>query len=227
MKSRLHIIVVLLFVGIAGVVFTLSGKNSENNTGLEVVDEISSADTDSNLNSSIEEIPQKKRGKTDNDNNRENAEVEIEDEKIFVHVCGSVKKEGVYQLEADARVIDAIEAAGGFSKNAATYGINQAEELKDGVQVYIPSKDEVKSGKLNGVNKGGEASSDSQNKAVNINTATKEELMQLNGVGESKAGLIITYREANGGFKAIADLMKIKGIKQKFFDKIKDNICVK
>ena len=61
---------------------------------------------------------------------------------------------------------------------------------------------------------------------ININTATKEELMQLKGVGEAKALLIITYREANGGFKEITDLMKIKGIKQKFFDKIKDNICV-
>jgi len=64
--------------------------------------------------------------------------------RIFVHVCGAVKKEGVYELSPDARVVDAIRAAGGCTKKAASFGINQAEALKDGVQVYVPTKAELK-----------------------------------------------------------------------------------
>ena len=127
--------------------------------------------------------------------------------------------------------MDVIKAAGGLTKEAASYGINQAKQLEDGMQVYVPTKKEVsKAGtQIPGLQKEdlqNSASVNSQNSAININTATKEELMKLKGVGEAKAVLIITYRENNGGFKEITDLMKIKGIKQKFFDKIKDNICV-
>ena len=252
MKSRLQVLVVLLFIGIAGAVFMFSGKNEGKETGLEVVEDISQGSANYSrsgydkteastlVDNKKEEFTKNSRGKS--------ADVQPTGEespnagagRIFVHVCGAVKKEGVYELSPDARVVDAIRAAGGCTKKAASFGINQAEALKDGVQVYVPTKAELKKetngvGSLasfgtegvrtglssQGLNPGGGGDA-----LININLATKEELMKLNGVGEAKAELIITYRQAKGGFKDIKDIMKIKGIKQKFFDKIKDKICI-
>ena len=237
MKSRLQLLVVLLFIGIAGVIFVIHGRGNENTQGLEVaLDTSDSKSADTVDTESL--IPEK--GKQLHDGNKsynsktadkENSSTAKENRKIFVHVCGAVKNEGVYQVEADARVVDAIKAAGGLTGKAASSGINQAKQLEDGVQIYVPTKKEVL--KASTQNPGlpkdilqNTTSESLKGTVININTATKEELMQLKGVGEAKALLIITYREANGGFKEITDLMKIKGIKQKFFDKIKDNICI-
>lgn len=237
MKSRLQLLVVLLFIGTAGIIFILSGKNTENTdnaAGLEVVEDVGK---DSGYNSGTN-VSASEPASSEKDNNRfENKtdgvskdEKKIEEKvDIFVHVCGAVNKEGVYQVKEGSRVVDAIKAAGGLAKKAASYGINQAELLKDGMQVYIPTKNEASKTQVKTVQSLGSTkgkSVTSQGNAININTATKEELMKLNGVGEAKAALIITYRETNGGFKNTTDLMKIKGIKQKFFDKIKDSICV-
>lgn len=234
MKSRLQLIVVLLFIGTAGIIFMLSGRttqSNDNSVDLEVVEgdeanystDITSQMMKSEIVHQNENSPQEEEIK--NENNPENSEM------IFVHVCGAVKKEGVYQVINSARVVDAIKAAGGLTKAAASYGINQAELLKDGMQIYIPTKKEVKVNKvipsgLPSVTGASDISKNANTEIVNINTATKEELMKLNGVGEAKAALIINFRETNGGFNNINDLMKIKGIKQKFFDKIKDSICV-
>ena len=234
MKSRLQLIVVLLFIGTAGIIFMLSGRttqSNDNSVDLEIVEgdeanystDITSQMMKSEIVHQNENSPQEEEIK--NENNPENPEM------IFVHVCGAVKKEGVYQVINSARVVDAIKAAGGLTKDAASYGINQAELLKDGMQIYIPTKKEVKVNKvipsgLPSVTGATDISKNANTEIVNINTATKEELMKLNGVGEAKAALIINFRETNGGFKNINDLMKIKGIKQKFFDKIKDSICV-
>ena len=231
MKSRLQLLVVLLFIGIAGVIFVIHGRGKENTQGLEVALDTSDSKSADTVNTESL-IPEK--GKQLQDGNKsynsktadkENSSAAKENRKIFVHVCGAVKNEGVYQVEADARVVDAIKAAGGLT------GINQAKQLEDGVQIYVPTKKEVL--KASTQNPGlpkdilqNTTSESLKGTVININTATKEELMQLKGVGEAKALLIITYREANGGFKEITDLMKIKGIKQKFFDKIKDNICI-
>ena len=221
MKSRLQLIVVLLFIGTAGIIFMLSGRttqSNDNSVDLEVVEgdeanystDITSQMMKSEIVHQNENSPQEEEIK--NENNPENPEM------IFVHVCGAVKKEGVYQVINSARVVDAIKAAGGLTKAAASYGINQAELLKDGMQIYIPTKKEVK------VNKVIPSGLPSVTGASDI--SKNEELMKLNGVGEAKAALIINFRETNGGFKNINDLMKIKGIKQRFFDKIKDSICV-
>lgn len=233
MKSRLQLIVVLLFIGTAGIIFMLSGKSTQSND-TEMDLELVQDDAGSSLASqSIQsEIIQK------DETSSQNQPKEIKDEKksdepevIFVHVCGAVKKEGVYQVKNSARVVDAIRAAGGLTKAAASYGINQAEQLKDGTQIYIPTKKEIEENRVNKPDLSGmvnvsDGSKGEHSDVVNINTATKDELMKLNGVGEAKATLIINFRETNGGFKTINDLMKIKGIKQKFFDKIKDSICV-
>ena len=252
MKSRLQVLVVLLFIGIAGAVFVFSGKNEGKETGLEVVEDISQGSAnysesgyDKTAASTL--VDNKKEAFAKNSRGK-SADVQPTGEespnagagRIFVHVCGAVRKEGVYELSPDARVVDAIRAAGGCTKKAASFGINQAEALKDGVQVYVPTKAELKKetngvgslasfgtgGVRTGLSSQGMNSGEGGDALININLATKEELMKLNGVGEAKAELIITYRQAKGGFKDIKDIMKIKGIKQKFFDKIKDKICV-
>ena len=234
MKSRLQLIVVLLFIGTAGIIFMLSGRttqSNDNSVDLEVVE-----GDEANYSTDITSQLMKSEIVHQNENSQQEEEIKNENnpenpEMIFVHVCGAVKKEGVYQVINSARVVDAIKAAGGLTKAAASYGINQAELLKDGMQIYIPTKKEVKVNKvipsgLPSVTGASDISKNANTEIVNINTATKEELMKLNGVGEAKAALIINFRETNGGFNNINDLMKIKGIKQKFFDKIKDSICV-
>ena len=252
MKSRLQVLVVLLFIGIAGAVFVFSGKNEGKETGLEVVEDMSSGSANYSesgydktaastlVDNKKEAFAKNSRGKSADIQPTGEDSPNVGTGRIFVHVCGAVRKEGVYELSPDARVVDAIRAAGGCTKKAASFGINQAEALKDGVQVYVPTKAELKKG-TNGVGSlasfgtGGVRtglSSQGMNPGgggdalININLATKEELMKLNGVGEAKAELIINYRQAKGGFKDIKDIMKIKGIKQKFFDKIKDKICI-
>lgn len=252
MKSRLQVLVVLLFIGIAGAVFMFSGKNEGKETGLEVVEDISQGSAnysesgyDKTAASTL--VDNKKEAFAKNGQSK-SADVQPTGEespnvgtgRIFVHVCGAVRREGVYELSLDARVVDAIRAAGGCTKKAASFGINQAEALKDGVQVYVPTKAEIKKetngvgslasfgteGVRTGLSSQGMNSVGGGDALININLATKEELMKLNGVGEAKAELIITYRQAKGGFRDIKDIMKIKGIKQKFFDKIKDKICI-
>ena len=234
MKSRLQLIVVLLFIGTAGIIFMLSGRttqSNDNSVDLEVVE-----GDEANYSTDITSQLMKSEIVHQNENSQQEEEIKNENnpenpEMIFVHVCGAVKKEGVYQVINSARVVDAIKAAGGLTKDAASYGINQAELLKDGMQIYIPTKKEVKVNKvipsgLPSVTGASDISKNANTEIVNINTATKEELMKLNGVGEAKAALIINFRGTNGGFNNMDDLMKIKGIKQKFFDKIKDSICV-
>lgn len=253
MKSRLQVLVVLLFIGIAGAVFVFSGKNEGKETGLKVVEDISQSSAnysksgyDKTAGSTLvdnkkEEFTKNGQGKSVDIQPTAEESQNVGSGRIFVHVCGAVRREGVYKLPPDARVVDAIRAAGGCTKKAASFGINQAEALKDGVQVYVPTKAELKKetngadrvlasigveGVHTGLSSQGLNSGEGGDALININLATKEELMKLNGVGEAKAELIITYRQAKGGFKDIKDIMKIKGIKQKFFDKIKDKICI-
>lgn len=252
MKSRLQVLVVLLFIGIAGAVFMFSGKNEGKETGLEVVEDISQGSANYSesgydkteastlVDNKKEAFAKNSRGKSVDIQPTGEESPNAGAGRIFVHVCGAVKKEGVYELSPDARVVDAIRAAGGCTKKAASFGINQAEALKDGVQVYVPTKAEIKKetngvgslasfgteGVRTGLSSQGMNPGGGGDALININLATKEELMKLNGVGEAKAELIITYRQAKGGFKDIKDIMKIKGIKQKFFDKIKDKICI-
>lgn len=134
--------------------------------------------------------------------------------EICVYVCGAVKQEGVYSLPAGSRIYEAIEKAGGFREDAATAEVNQAEVLQDEARIYVPTFAEVLS------------EEDKTDGKVNLNKATKEELMTLPGVGASRAESIIQYRNENGGFKNIEDIMLITGIKEGLFEKIKDLIKV-
>ena len=159
---------------------------------------------------------------------------------IFVYVCGEVSNPGVYELDSDSRVINAVTAAGGILETADDTYVNLAAPLEDGIKLKIPSKEEIQEQtEDNNANAGATekaviskglvddaASSHDKNGMVNINTASLEELTALPGIGESIAGKVIRYREENGSFSCVEDIMKINGIKNKLFEKIKDRITV-
>lgn len=171
----------------------------------------------------------------------------VEVEKIFVDIKGSVNKPGVYELEKGKRVIDAIGISGGLKKNANTRFINLSKELNDGDVIVIYSNEEIEKANENKTiivetpcvceevkndvcikeddNKE-EDNINAESKLININLASKDELMQLNGIGESKANAIIEYRNNNGNFKNINDITNVSGISENIFEKIKTNITV-
>ena len=147
----------------------------------------------------------------------------------MIDVSGAVAKPGVYKLGADdARVTDAIEAAGGLSDDADRARINLAQKLNDGEKVYVPrigedlGIDSQLASKLPA-----ESSLDTSHRGlVNINTADETTLQTLSGVGEATAKAIIKERETNGAFESPEDLMRVSGIGEKKFAKLKDDICV-
>ena len=148
---------------------------------------------------------------------------------IKVYVCGAVQRPDVYEISADSRIVDAVSAAGGFAIDAYPEAMNLAETVSDGSRIYVPTKEEVDALAVvysdTGSGSGG-TTNDSTGR-VNINTATLEELTTLPGIGDTRARAIIDYREQNGAFGNIEDIMQVTGIKEKSFSKIKDSICVK
>ena len=139
-----------------------------------------------------------------------------------VYICGQVRNPGVYALEADARVCDAVEAAGGLTKKADAEAMNQARLLTDGEQITIPARSRNRK-KQSSEPAGEEAGADGR---ININQASKEELMTLTGIGEAKAQMILQYRTENGSFQKPEDIMNISGIKEGVYRQIKDKITV-
>lgn len=151
-------------------------------------------------------------------------------ESVIVDVKGAVKYPGVVQLTTEDRVMDAIEAAGGYTEQANPVTINHAQKLVDEMVIYVPQQgeniDELSIQTAIASTTGGQASAKDDGK-ININTATEAELTTLSGIGPSKAAAIIAYREENGGFKTIEDLKNVSGIGDKTFEKLQDAIKVK
>lgn len=145
-------------------------------------------------------------------------------ETVYVYVCGAVNAPGVYELKKDARVFEAITLAGGMTAEAAPEAVSQARTVADGEQIYVPTVREVQM-QGSGVEDIVTGNADVSGK-VNINTAGKEELMTLTGIGEAKAQSILDYREEHGQFGSIEDLMLIEGIKEGVFNKIKEDITI-
>lgn len=138
----------------------------------------------------------------------------------YVQVAGAVNNPGVYELPADSRVFEAIEAAGGLRDDAFDKDINQASLLADGQKLYIYTVSEQEEKALK------EAEDKASDGLVNINSASESELMTLPGIGKSKAEAIITYRKEHGNFNAITDIKNIPGIKDGVYLKICDSIKV-
>jgi len=141
--------------------------------------------------------------------------------EVVVHVAGAVVSPGVYHLAANARVIDAVEAAGGMTAEADQNSLNLAGTLKDGQKVTVPSQNGE-----SGDSGANSASSGTASSLVNINTADKAALMTLPGIGEVLAQNIIDYREKSGGFSSIEEIKEVNRIGDKLFEQIKDSITV-
>lgn len=239
----------LMFVCAAGVIWLMSGHARSDSGAASGTKHFISAVRAQTDDSGGKEIPQDEADNTDdmynthstdsaeNMHNTGNADNMNEEDMrtVTVHVCGAVNNPGVYELDAHARVDDAVNIAGGFKDNAAKDYLNLAENISDGQKIVIYTKKQVKSlgagkpdgGDGNSGDNGGGIYSDSVSHGlVNINTASKEELMTLQGIGESKADDIIAYRESNGRFKNTDELMNIPGIKEGVYSKISDNITV-
>lgn len=168
---------------------------------------------------------------------------EMQQAMIYVDVCGAVANPGVFQLAAGSRVFQAIEAAGGYLPEAALTCVNRAGVLTDGQQLYILTQEEMErqgldpvemakasDGQMNGSAGTGQntgmTAQVQQDNRININTADEAQLTTLTGIGATRAQAIIAYREENGPFAAIEDIMNVQGIKEGTLAKIKDEIVV-
>lgn len=186
------------------------------------------------------------------DTEKANEEIKevIEPKSVMVDVKGAVKKPGVYSVSIDTVVNDVIKAAGGLKSNASTKYINLSKKVTDEMVIIIYTNSEINKMKNPVIdvcttndykldncdnssivitdntsdNKEDKIDKEDNTIKISINTGTKEELMTLSGIGESKALAIIEYRNTNGGFKMIEDLMKVTGIGESVYNKIKDNI---
>ena len=145
------------------------------------------------------------------------------DAPIVVHVTGAVPRPGVYALPQGARVQDAISAAGGFLADAEKSGINLARVVEDGELLDVPY---VEGASLVILTPGIEVVGSSGTELININTASQFELESLPGIGPTTAEKIIAYREANGPFRRIEDIVDVSGIGSGTFERIKDLITV-
>lgn len=135
---------------------------------------------------------------------------------LMVHVCGAVNHPGVVELEAQSRVVDAVNLAGGMTSEADVTYVNLAAKLQDGEKIYIPTVTEISTWRTEQENE----------QFVNINSADITELCTLPGIGESKAASIIAYRDENGDFQNIEELMEVPGIKESLFLTLKGRISV-
>lgn len=165
----------------------------------------------------------------------------------YVYVCGAVAQPGVYPMYEGMRVFEAITLAGGFSQEADQEWLNQAETVQDGERLYVYTQEETQelaqqtagssglpaamwAGQTGNVAadspQSGQTGAASDQQRVNLNTADRELLKTLPGIGDAKADAIIQYRETNGPFTSIEDIQKISGIKSAVFDKIKDLITI-
>ena len=135
-------------------------------------------------------------------------------ETVYVYVCGAVENEGLYELCADSRAGDAIEAAGGLLEDADTKAVNQAMKLEDGMQITVPFIGEEQNEETEGSGK------------ININLADADVLKTLPGIGPAKAEAIVKYREETGRFENTEDIKNVSGIGDSLFENIKELISV-
>lgn len=184
--------------------------------------------------------------KKDNSTENSNTDKETVKNKINVDVKGAVKKPGVYELEDGNNILKALELAGGITSKGTTNNINLSKRLTDEMVIYVFTKDEIKKNELKNniicevpkcecetitVTECPDINLENSGKPVNsnkisINKASLDELMLLDGVGESKAKAIIEYREKNGGFKSLEEIKNVSGIGDKAYEQIKEKITL-
>jgi competence protein ComEA len=205
--QKAKIAFIVLCILISGICYSVSRfyvkRTGETN--------ISQASTVSPLESQKEESPG-------------SSSLDTQEEKslpCYVHICGEVVFPGVYQLSKESRIFEAVEKAGGFTQQASPEYLNMAQQIEDGMKIVVLSKEEAKTAENQALKETGQKGS-----KINLNTAPKEELMTLRGIGEARAEDIIKYRDSHGAFKKNEDIMNVSGIKDAAFQKIKDDITI-
>jgi competence protein ComEA len=148
---------------------------------------------------------------------RKPVQLERSSGRVYVHVTGAVRHAGVYTLPSWARLDQALRRAGGASAKADLEGVNLAAKVADGQQVVVPRKGAVAAG-------AGPAAPGAGAGPISLNTATSEQLDQLDGVGPATAQKILEYRKEHGGFRSVDDLKQISGIGPKRFEALKDKV---
>ncbi len=155
-------------------------------------------------------------------------EIELSEEgsgqtqSLFVDISGAVESPGVYRVSESTRLFQVIEMAGGLTEDADADSVNRASFVEDGQKIIIPEKG---SETLNGTVPADASSPPADNGLININTASADELKNLNGIGDVMAERIIEYRTSRS-FKSKEDIMSVDGIGSKIYEKIKDRITV-
>lgn len=252
-KKRRYIIktaVLVLIIIIAGICYI----NPTKEDGSVIINKDNISDKESDSKSIIGGVTSGSAADVNNSNGINGSEavndgLDENNSKIYVYICGAVVKAGVVRGSVDMRLYQAVELCGGLIDEADGTRVNLAMQLKDGDKIYIPyAYDDISltdemnnscnpnatviSGS-NTENSGGNSESYGSNTGVagssnliDINKASKSELMQLSGIGEARALDIISYREKYGAFKRIEDIKNVSGIKDAAFNKIKDYICV-
>lgn len=212
-KKQKIIFIIVILLAIIGIIYYVYYKKDQD-LSFEIIEK-ELIPYDGNVNNEIE-------------NN-----IEVDDLGIIIYITGAVNNGGVYTLNEDSRIADAIEKAGGLREDANIAKINLAYKLQDGMKIYIPSVND----KEDDVNKvddtesfiikeSSSSNAQSNSQKVNINKATQTELETLPGIGPSIALKIINYRKENGKFKSIEDLKNVSGIGDNKFNQIKNYICV-
>ena len=219
-KKHIIYVIIMFFIVVTGVIYVVKNYNSNEELLLEDVmqDDVIISTDDANSDN------KNTNSKQDEDKQNKSQLDSKSDSKIYVHVCGAVVKPGVYELDSGDRVVDAIKAAGGFNAKADETCVNQAKVISDSEQIYIPKQGEVN--KELGSSNSSTLIAGSNDGKVNINLASKEDLITLPGIGEAKAQKIIDYRTQHGSFLKIEDIMNITGIKEGLFKKISEYITV-
>lgn len=140
---------------------------------------------------------------------------EVTQQFLYVHVVGEVSSPGMYQLPIGARLVDAVFAAGGLTEDADNASVNLARELTDGEQIVVFS-----------ISQEGEAAGTTASGLVSLNRASDKELEDLPGIGPALSSRIIAWREANGGFKSVQDLLKVSGIGESLLAGVIDLVTI-
>ena len=176
---------------------------------------------ETNLQTEVTTVQRDSASEKEEKSQKEKTEEVVEQDLITIDVKGAVKSPGIYDLPVGSRINDAVQKAGGLTENADSKSLNLAQKISDEALVYVPTKEETANQDSHSND-----SNTKENKKVNLNKASLEELKQVKGLGGKRAQDIIDHRETNGKFKSVDDLKKVSGIGAKTVEKLKEYVTV-